>query len=345
MAFTLRVRSALTAAAAILTGVLAGCAEPPPPPAPKAPPPVAISSRLIDQASGYKAYMNRATAISPAFADGTAVATSLSAGGSYDPQALLRGAIAYGAVVALQDRAFVSAVRVHAADAAQRQQIAYAIMRDPSYVMSFNGASTAAGSVVAALGADGRALFEQGGKVKQAAYDIQAFPWSKSEVANRPMRLEQVKAATPLMGDTAETEKLRLALTGGGQPAMTPLAQPAAPPYASLVVRSLAVAAVAALGYGDGPNDMFTPLMADAVGGTCLNLARLNLYQCLAVSKPHYEDVFCLGEHAMRDTGRCLMKSAGAAMPFEAKPPPMDLSKAKPYKPTPKPKPKAKKKS
>jgi hypothetical protein len=343
MAFTLRVRSALTAAAAILTGVIAGCAEPPPPPAPKAPPPVAISSRLIDQASGYKAYMSRSTAISPAFADGAAVATSLGVAGSYDPQALLRGAIAYGAVVALQDRAFVSAVRVHAADAAQRQEIAYAIMRDPSYVMSFNGASTAAGSVVAALGADGRALYDQGGKVKQAAYDIQAFPWSKAEVANRPMRLDQAKAAAPLMGDTSETEKLRLALTGG-QPAMTPLAQPAAPPYASLVVRSLAVAAVAALGYGDGPTDMFTPLMADAVGGTCLNLAKLNLYQCLAVSKPHYEDVFCLGEHAMRDTGRCLMKSAGATMPFEAKPPPMDLSKAKPYKPAPKPKPKARKK-
>jgi hypothetical protein len=48
-------------------------------------------------------------------------------------------------------------------------------------------------------------------------------------------------------------------------------------------------------------------------------MAKLNLYQCLAVSRPHYEDVFCLGQHIMMDTGRCMIKAAGLPEPYEAK--------------------------
>ena len=50
-----------------------------------------------------------------------------------------------------------------------------------------------------------------------------------------------------------------------------------------------------------------------------MNLSKLNLYQCLAVARPHYEDVFCLGQHAMMDTGRCVIKASGMPEPFEAR--------------------------
>jgi hypothetical protein len=46
-------------------------------------------------------------------------------------------------------------------------------------------------------------------------------------------------------------------------------------------------------------------------------MAKLNLYQCLAVARPHYEDVFCLGQHVLEDTGHCLMKGAGVAEPID----------------------------
>ena len=46
-------------------------------------------------------------------------------------------------------------------------------------------------------------------------------------------------------------------------------------------------------------------------------MSKLNLYQCLAVAKPHYEDVFCLGQHVLEDTGHCLMKGAGVAEPID----------------------------
>jgi hypothetical protein len=83
-----------------------------------------------------------------------------------------------------------------------------------------------------------------------------------------------------------------------------------------MVVRSLAVAALAALGYADDPSlEQVMPIMAEPNSAQCLNMSKLNLYQCLAVARPHYEDVFCLGQHVLMDTGSCLMKSVGMVEP------------------------------
>lgn len=85
--------------------------------------------------------------------------------------------------------------------------------------------------------------------------------------------------------------------------------------------RVLAVAALAALGEAGDTNDGTTPLMmAEPSTDNCLNLSKLNLYQCLAVAKPNYEDIFCLGQHILMDTGECLIKASGAAMPVEPLP-------------------------
>jgi hypothetical protein len=66
------------------------------------------------------------------------------------------------------------------------------------------------------------------------------------------------------------------------------------------------------------------------------------LYQCLAAAKPHYEDVFCLGQHVLIDTGQCTLKSAGAPMPIEPAKPVVVATKAPspkaPAKPAAKPK-------
>ncbi len=40
-------------------------------------------------------------------------------------------------------------------------------------------------------------------------------------------------------------------------------------------------------------------------------MSKLNLYQCLSVARPYYEDVYCLGLHALADTGRCVIGSLG----------------------------------
>ncbi len=51
-------------------------------------------------------------------------------------------------------------------------------------------------------------------------------------------------------------------------------------------------------------------MLLDAGCASCLRMAKLNLFQCLAVAKPWYEDVFCLGQHVLIDTGECIQAAA-----------------------------------
>jgi hypothetical protein len=314
-----QVRRAIAAAAVACAAVLASCAEPPPVVTPPpAPPPVALSPKLIEQAAAYRRYVQTASAISPSFVDGEAVAHGVRTGAAYEPQQLLRGAISYGAVVALQDPGFVAGVQTYAADPTQRRTIAYEIMKDPAYVIGLQGSSGAAGMVMSALGDDGRKLLAQGKAVRQAAYDVQRASWSKKDVAGRDARLSLAKqlSATPVMGEAAETTRLSQAVTQRGALGLT--GQSAAPPYTPVVIRSMAVAALAVLGFADDASlEQVMPILADPNASSCLNMSKLNLYQCLAVSKPHYEDVFCLGVHSLMDTGKCVLKSAGVAEPVE----------------------------
>ena len=314
-------RRTLTALALIGTAVLAGCAEPKPAPPPPAPPAVALAPSLIEHASAYRYYMSRSSAISPAFDDGSEIADSLKTGAAYEPVQLLKGAVAYGAVAALQDPEFVGAVRAYSTDPATRNKMFADLVADPTYAATLPGARSAAGLVIAAYGAEGKRLFETGSAVKQAAYDVQKSKWSKAEVENRALRLSQAKAlsATPIVGELEETARLQQAAIGAGVLDLT--ATPVEPPYSRMVLRSLAVAALAVLGEaGENRSELLTAVMVEPTSASCLNMAKLNLYQCLAVSKPHYEDVFCLGQHALMDTGQCLMKGAGLADPTKAAP-------------------------
>lgn len=328
MMLTPKVRAALAGATLAFAALLAGCASEPaaPPPAPPAPP-VALAPQLIEQASAYRLYAQRASAISPNFANGLEVQEALKIGSAYEPQQLLKGAMAYGAIAALQDPAFVAGVRGQGTEAARRTEVAYAIMRDPTHVLTIPGANSAAGLVVAALGGEGRQIYVAGKAVKQAAYDVQRSAWSKAEVPNRPGRLMEMKnlSITPLKGEVAETLRLQQAAAGAAPITLT--AESAAPPYTPLVVRSLAVAALATLGYGTEEYlSQANAILADPSASSCLTMSKLNLYQCLSVAKPHYEDVFCLGQHALMDTGRCLVKSAGAAQPLDVTPQPLKVA-------------------
>lgn len=312
-----RILIATMASAAILSS----CAEPPAPKAAQASaPPIALAQTVIDQASAYRFYIAQAGAVAPAFADGSGIADALKVSASYEPKQLLQGAIAYGAIVALQDPAFVAGVRRYAGSPEQSRQIAYEIMKDPAYVIGLEGSADAAGLVVAALGADGAKVYEAGAAVKQSAYNIQKQSWSKAEVVGRAQRLAQVKtlSATPVVGEIGETERLQRAAVGQQSLGLSPNASAA--PYTPSVVRSLSIAALAVLDYAGETNlETLNALMAEPNTSSCASLAKLNLYQCLAVAKPHYEDVFCLGQHAMMDSGRCVIKASGLPEPYERK--------------------------
>jgi hypothetical protein len=341
-------RALMLASVAMLLS-LAACespAPPPPPPppvaaAPPPPPPVLLPAKIIEMAGVYKEYVDRAAKIDPSFTGGDAIAASLKTGETYEIDQFQRGETAYAAIVALQDPTFVATLRAFAYDAGQRSQVANAIMADPNYATTFKGADSAAGLIIAALSAQGERLTAAGGKVKQAAYDVQHQSWSKAEVSDRPGRLATAKAlsSTPQAADTEDAVRLKAAATGSSPMIMA--GDPVGPPYTPLVARALALAAMAALGEGgEEYSEQLNGLLAEPNQSACLHLAKLNLYQCLAVSRPHYEDVFCLGQHILADTGQCIVKAA-KYVAYVAPPP---VVEAPPPKPAAKPKTRHKKK-
>jgi len=312
------VRPALAAALLLL---VAACADAPapvaaPPPAPKAPA-ISLSPRLVEAASAYRGYVARAQAISPNFSDGAGVAQALKTGAGYEPGQLTRGAIAYGAIAALQDRAFVAGLQAYARDPAARRQMAFELLKDPAYARSLSGASAASALAVAAMGGEAQRLYDHGKAIKQSAYDVQKASWSRGEVAGRPERLAEVKALSSavMLGVAAETQRLGDAARGIAPLSFTPADARFTTPA---VTRALAIAALAALGEaGDANVDAVLGLTLEPNITGCMTSARLNLNQCLAVARPHYEDLFCTGQHAMMDTGRCLIRQAGLVEPVE----------------------------
>lgn len=317
---TTAARAGLTAAAFAIATLLASCAQPPAAPPPPPAPPVSMAPKLVEQAAAYRYYMDRAAAISPAFVDGQMVQDGLRVAAAYEPKQFLQGAMAYGAIVALQDQAFMTGVKQYASDPARRQQVAYEIMKDPAYVVGIPGAQSAAGLVIAAIGSDGAKFYEAGKTVKQAAYDVQKQSWSKADVQARDARLQQAKmlGSTPVVGDVDETARLQQAITGAQPLGITGAS--ATPPFTPMVIRSLAIAALSGLGAATDANiETLNAIMVEPNVNSCANMSKLNLYQCLAVSRPHYEDVFCLGQHAMMDTARCVIKASGQPEPYEPK--------------------------
>ena len=293
--------------------------EPPPPPPP--PPveatlpvgPPVLADYVVRQASAYATYMRHASAISSSFPDGPSVGSALRIGAHSEQHQLQQGVVAYAAIVALQDPAFVSAVRAFANHASSRDQIIGYILADPNYVLTLGGHESAAGLIVATLNDQAGRLTAAGDKVKQMSLDIQLkAAWSKKPVPNPDQRLLEVKqlSSAPLSPDEDLRAQLQQAETGP-----SPLAVPGpavSPPYSQAVVRGLALAALAVLGRaGDANMDYVMPLLVNDNDGYCFNMAKLNLYQCLSVARPYYEDMYCLGLHIMDDTGHCVASQIG----------------------------------
>jgi len=309
--------SGLLASACLI--LLSACSTPAPPATapPPAPPPIGLSSKIIELAAGYVAHTERVEGLSNAFVDGGEVARDLRLASAYKVSDLEAGAIGYGAVVALQDSTFVTAIGAYAQDPIRRQGLTAGLYANPNIVSGIVGSDHAAALVTAALDAQGQAILANGVAIKQSAYTIQHQAWSKSMVDGRPQRLADIKALgeqAPL-ADQAGISRLQQVSTGSlHELLVTPAAlvtSGAAP--TPLVTRALAIAALAVLGeVREGHDDQALALMSDPATHRCLTMAKLNLYQCLAVAGPHYEDVFCMGQHAIKDTGQCLIEAAGA---------------------------------
>jgi hypothetical protein len=200
--------------------------------------------------------------------------------------------VAYAALAALQEPRFVAAARAGGPDLARR------IAADPQAALALAGAEAAEARASGALYAEGEALSGEGAKVKRAAYSVQRQAWAKAKVPDPAGRLSRVKhlsseAYQPAREDAAQ---LQMSLAAAER-------RPGAP--SPLVARGVALAALSAV----GETRQGQSLMSEPRTASCLHMAKLNLYQCLASAGPHYEDIYCLGQHAMIDPGQCVVEA------------------------------------
>ena len=305
----------------------------PPPTSIESMPEVHLSPSLVQQAAAYRAYVARASTINAGFTTPESVNAAVLSGSAYEPRQFLRGALAYAAIAAMQDRAFIEAIRTEAGPTlAGRRAVEYQLLGDASYAFRFAGSANAASLAVAALHGEGMRLYSNGRLVKQAAYDTQRQPWANARngPAYNTAQLAQVRSLgnTPLTADMVEADRLNRSIHG--QPLGVSPETSVGAPYTPLVARAVALAGLAAIGMaGDDQVARIMPNLTDPEATFCLNIARLNLFQCLAVAGPRYEDMFCLGQHALIDTGACLIRGSGAALPLDVRPPPLPVPSAR----------------
>lgn len=285
-----------------------------PAPAPEAPT-VTIAQSVIDAAGAFETYLRTGTAVDADFRDAAAVSTALITAAGYSAAQLEDGAVAYAALLAMQEPAFVAGVSAAAATPADRAALAERLTADPDSALALPGARAAASETSARMAKMAEGLRGRGQSVRQAAYTIQHQPWSLTRVAQPEARLGAVKARALTKVSLAPADIQRL--IGGvveGRPAA--LADASAYTPTSAMTRGVALAAVALLGQaGEDRAAALEPLLSDKAAADCLRMAKLNLHQCLAVAGPQYEDVFCLGQHALADTGQCLTAAVGAPAP------------------------------
>jgi hypothetical protein len=283
------------------------------------PPPIALNKGVADAAAVYMAFSRNMAGLEGGFTDPEQIQAALRRGSAYDPGQISRGLVAYASILALQSPEFVAGVRSLADDRVTREQLVADIVADPGYASTLPGAEAAAGLVMATLSADIDALGRAANSIENDAYAIQARydprrSWGIAEVRDREGRLEMAKdrSARTMLPSAEEASRLFAAAHSGGG-ALPVSGGPRKPPYPPAVVNALALAALAALGYaGENATANTDALQFDRVSQGCLAMSKLNLFQCLAASRPNYEDMFCLGRHIVRDLATC---SRGAAMP------------------------------
>jgi hypothetical protein len=267
-------------------------------------PRVTLPRAVVEAASAYETWLRHAAAIRAGFRDGEAVREAMTISESYQPEQMQEGLIAYAALIAMQDERFVRGVQAQMSGPYAADRTADVLLANPAEVTAIPGAGHAAALVGAELRQEGAQLVETGRAVKQSAYDVQHQAWSKLTVPDQRDRLARAKslaAVTTIPAPEDVAHLFQIAASFRARATSDEEMQASSP----VVQRGLALAAVALLGQG-GDEARLAGLLHDAGGSGCMRMAKLNLYQCLAVAGPHYEDIFCLGQHALMDTGQCV---------------------------------------
>lgn len=313
-------RRGLSVAAIAAAAILASCSTPepvaPPPPPPPPLPAVSLNESVAQAAAIYVSFVREVGTIQAGFPDAESIQAAIRKGAAYEPAQLSRGMIAYGSILALQSPEYVAGVRQFGSTPALRQQMIASIVADPAYAATLPGADAAAGLITATMGKDIASLTALAEAVEGDAYRIQERRdprrrWAVTPIANRDTRLQSAKTLSAAQLPSAEeSARLFAAANSGTGLNLTPAKRSA--PFTPAMVNSLAIAALAALGAaGDDAKPNTDALTNESNNEFCTSMSKLMLFQCLAASRPSYEDMFCAGRHIVRDLAICTAQYTG----------------------------------
>jgi len=203
-----------------------------------------------------------------------------------------------------------------------------------------SGGTPAANQALTAVKADSSRLIGAAAFVKEQAYSLQGSGWAKGRLGNSKAKATSLFASTqtgiPARGSLVQAMHAPeinsvLAQAGrSGAPSVWESVSSAAstirvPSAVSsfgqanriargkepIADRITTLAAYRILNADPSVASSMRQAMSERETQGCLNMANLNLQQCVAAAHKHYEVPFCIGEHALSDVGKCIGKVSG----------------------------------
>ncbi|KCZ52511.1 hypothetical protein HY29_04295 [Hyphomonas beringensis] len=293
---------------------------------------------ISDSAAIYGTYQSEVTEVKEKpFSSAGDIDNALTSLGGHNPDQLSKGWIAYSALIASQDPEYRAAVR-DIESFYGRDALLTGMQNDVRYARQLSGGDNAVSSALSATEADSQRISSAAAYVKEQAYSLQGSGWAKAKIGNSGGLATKLNSRQTI-GTPANTQLVNafkatdidsiLAQAGrSGAPSLWDNVSGAAEAirFPAAVTSGLNLNSKKRVKFGKEPvADQIATLAAYRVLGTtaasssqvhsamaeretrgCLNMANLNLQQCVAAANQQYEVPFCIGEHALADVGQCI---------------------------------------
>ncbi|GIK50798.1 MAG: hypothetical protein KJZ75_14630 [Hyphomonadaceae bacterium] len=291
---------------------------------------------LQSAVTAYAAYQNDVSELRASTPrDANSLEAALDRVARHNRDELTRGWIAYGAQTAAQSPAFVQGVR-DAASYYGRDAVVWAVSVDPSYARGLRGGQEATRLLLESAQADSQRIISVADRYQELAYSIQRQRWANAVAPAQNARVQRVRSlgreGAPADAVPAAVAPRLTVAALSVQPASDPTAyggrrfwdavrggdqvvEVSSTPAGSLranhtraeaLDRMAAVAALQALDAVDTQQSAVSRLISDPRSRDCIEMAQLQLYQCMSAARFRYENAFCLGQHGLRDIGTCI---------------------------------------
>jgi len=253
-----------------------------------------------------------------------------------------RGWIAYGAMTAAQSPAFNEGVR-EAAAYYGRDAVIRGMLVDTGWARLLRGGDEATRIVLESATSDAARITTVANRFQELAYDLQRQRWANAVAPRQADRVQRMRTNGNAPPHVAGADAGRLYarpmqyqpmndpnayggrrfwdVIGGTTSDTVEVSAPVSytwrikPERGEAVNRMTTIAALEALGAADERPQEIDRLLNEQRSRDCVEIAQLQLYQCMSAARFRYENAFCMGQHALRDMGNCI---SGVAQPAPA---------------------------